>query len=805
MRKILLSLLAVVSVLSLSAATSTLNFTAQCGGSGTADDGAAWTVTSDGSESAFDNTKGIHYGTGKAAVGYIELTTSAIQGTITSVVVNASTASGVSATAAVKVGNTEFECDGATTAALTTDATDYTFTGSASGAITVRVAKPNSATKALYVKSIVVTYGEGGDTPTPVVVAPVPVLDPASGTFTENFNVNVTWDKADEFDLYYTLDDVDMGSLTGGEQEVAIEGIGNHTLAVYTFDKATAKIVSATVTGEYTIVDPTALGEYVKLTDASELKEGDEVIFVYEEGGFTIPAGTTGSTRPEGVAITVINGTVAPTDATAIFTVGGNTGAFTFKEGDNFMNGPATGTNLNFSATQDGTWAVSITEGVTRIDGSNGRVLLFNTSSNQFGNYAGSNFNSYGKPALFVKAGQGVAVKTPTLSLAAGEYRGAQTVTIATETEGASLRYTLDGTDPLEEGATLVESNTTDVTLNPAAEAYVVRAIAVSEAGTSGEVTATYTIGYELPEAAEATEATEITASSFVANWTGNAAAYDLYVYKVTEGEGETVAFSENFDEADATLATFTEKGWAFGEKAYYEAEEEGASLRFGTGSVGGEATTPALGVIGDAVLTVDMKCYANSKDEGKYVDVTIEGEGTIEFVTEGEETAAKLTQAYQTFTYNLTGLNAASKVKFASRTATNNRFYLDNVQVVSGGATAELLEGYPIEVADNSCAVEGLEAETVYTYSVVAKNAAGEEAEASNIIEVTTLAGTPAIKGDINGDGSIDGNDVSALLEMVLAGGVSDAQKAVADINGDNSVDGNDVSALLEMVLAGE
>ena len=119
--------------------------------------------------------------------------------------------------------------------------------------------------------------------------------------------------------------------------------------------------------------------------------------------------------------------------------------------------------------------------------------------------------------------------------------------------------------------------------------------------------------------------------------------------------------------------------------------------------------------------------------------------------------------------------------------------------------AAPELLEGYPIEVADNSCAVEGLEAETVYTYSVVAKNAAGEEAEASNIIEVTTLAGTPAIKGDINGDGSIDGNDVSALLEMVLAGGVSDAQKAVADINGDNSVDGNDVSALLEMVLAGE
>ena len=60
-------------------------------------------------------------------------------------------------------------------------------------------------------------------------------------------------------------------------------------------------------------------------------------------------------------------------------------------------------------------------------------------------------------------------------------------------------------------------------------------------------------------------------------------------------------------------------------------------------------------------------------------------------------------------------------------------------------------------------------------------------------------------LKGDINGDESVDGNDVSALLEMVLAGGVTDEQKAVADVNGDGSVDGNDVSALLEMVLAGE
>ena len=58
--------------------------------------------------------------------------------------------------------------------------------------------------------------------------------------------------------------------------------------------------------------------------------------------------------------------------------------------------------------------------------------------------------------------------------------------------------------------------------------------------------------------------------------------------------------------------------------------------------------------------------------------------------------------------------------------------------------------------------------------------------------------------RGDLNLDGSVDGNDVSIMLEMVLSGGVSNDQLAVADLNNDTSVDGNDVSILLEVVLSG-
>ncbi len=137
---------------------STLVFTAACGGSGTANDGTEWIVTSDGTESSYDNERGIHYGTGSAAVQYIRLSTSDISGTIKKVVVNASTASGVSATVGVTVGGSAF---GGDAQSLNSTATDYTFNGSASGEIVVLVTKPSSATKALYVKSVVVTYSNG--------------------------------------------------------------------------------------------------------------------------------------------------------------------------------------------------------------------------------------------------------------------------------------------------------------------------------------------------------------------------------------------------------------------------------------------------------------------------------------------------------------------------------------------------------------------------------------------------------------------------------------------------------------------
>ena len=124
-------------------------------GGATTDDSKTWAVTSDAAESVFDETKGIHYGTSGKAVSYVQLSSSSYtSGKISKVVVNGSGAYGVSGTISVTIGGVQF----GTNQTFNNVATEYTFTGEAdAGQIVVRLFKAESATGAIYCKSIVVT------------------------------------------------------------------------------------------------------------------------------------------------------------------------------------------------------------------------------------------------------------------------------------------------------------------------------------------------------------------------------------------------------------------------------------------------------------------------------------------------------------------------------------------------------------------------------------------------------------------------------------------------------------------------
>lgn len=82
------------------------------------------------------------------------------------------------------------------------------------------------------------------------------------------------------------------------------------------------------------------------------------------------------------------------------------------------------------------------------------------------------------------------AVATPTFSLAGGEYIDAQTVEITCATEGASIFYTIDGTDPTAESTRYTEAITISATTT-------LKAIAVKGEDVSNIATATYTFPYQ--------------------------------------------------------------------------------------------------------------------------------------------------------------------------------------------------------------------------------------------------------------------------------------------------------------------
>ena len=140
--------------------TSNLTFTGACGGSGTASDGVEWKIVSDAAESDFESGRGIHYGTNGKEVEFIQLSTSFTVGKITKIVVEAS--GNNTPTLSVTVGGEAF----GNNQTVTTNNTAYTFTDVAeAGDVVVRLAKANPAKKALYIKSVVVTYETGDDDP----------------------------------------------------------------------------------------------------------------------------------------------------------------------------------------------------------------------------------------------------------------------------------------------------------------------------------------------------------------------------------------------------------------------------------------------------------------------------------------------------------------------------------------------------------------------------------------------------------------------------------------------------------------
>lgn len=145
----------------------------------------------------YDANKGQQFGSKNNPANF-SISTSDVNGTITSIKINASRAKGakVSSTLAVSVGGNQYGKD----VSLTESPTSYSFEGSSSGEVKISI---KSVSTAAYIKSIEITYTSSSSSS-----VAAPTITPTSKEFAAPFTATIASTTKDAT-IYYTLDGSD--------------------------------------------------------------------------------------------------------------------------------------------------------------------------------------------------------------------------------------------------------------------------------------------------------------------------------------------------------------------------------------------------------------------------------------------------------------------------------------------------------------------------------------------------------------------------------------------------------------------
>ena len=115
------------------------------------------------------------------------------------------------------------------------------------------------------------------------------------------------------------------------------------------------------------------------------------------------------------------------------------------------------------------------------------------------------------------------------------------------------------------------------------------------------------------------------------------------------------------------------------------------------------------------------------------------------------------------------------------------------------GDATSRLITG----ITGMNYTVKDLQAEGTFFFKVKAVYTDGTEGAWSNTQAVTLFANGDAFEmGDVNHDGAVSIDDVTALIDYLL--GTGDVCETCADLNGDSVISIDDVTALIDKLLSG-
>ncbi len=274
--------------------------------------------------------------------------------------------------------------------------------------------------------------------------------------------------------------------------------------------------VSGNVTGN----DPTPpiSGDYVRISSLDEISEGSRIVFAarFNENAANYYAMTNASSgKPIGVLFTsipttdeneILPASIVDEESNYYWTVGVTANGYTFTNASSKLIGYSSGTNFTTGGNNT-VWTIEKNTAsnagmvpeyigflITNANVTD-RAFALNNNYN-FGPYSTSNIGGSQAGSynffldIFVKTegSNTPVVAIPTFTPAAGTYYEAQTVSIACATEGATIHYTLDGSNPTE--ASPVYS--TPLTIS---ETTTVKAIAMKDGYDNSAVAeATYTI-----------------------------------------------------------------------------------------------------------------------------------------------------------------------------------------------------------------------------------------------------------------------------------------------------------------------
>ena len=321
-----------------------------------------------------------------------------------------------------------------------------------------------------------------------------PEITPASCTFNEPLTVTITAEEGAT--IYYTTD----GS-TPTDQSTEYTGPFTVSGATTTV-KAKAYVngvygATATATYTYSNVQPST-GDFVLVTSSNKLIAGNEYIILNSAGTYALGeltnAGSTSNLKGIGTDdFTLNNTTVTAGNNVTIFTLEEATNGWKLKISDNSYLTAPSGTNLS-SGSNGATFAISIDDNVATISSTSGRLIKFNTYEGS-GNYSGTTFNVFGNystsssgdgyQSVYLYTRETAAVTKPVINPASKVFTEEFDATITCSTQGATIYYTTDGSDPTTSSAVYSSPIHVDKTMT-------IKAIAAKDGETSAIATAEY-------------------------------------------------------------------------------------------------------------------------------------------------------------------------------------------------------------------------------------------------------------------------------------------------------------------------